>query len=207
MNFTGYSEKFRSAIYNEVINEDVYSLKSIHDPLDLIVDIGANLGYFSYFARQLFSNAKIIALEPTPETYGYLQQNIAKFNIETIQKGIGDGSLMELFIAKNPGSNKLLKKIDGNIETITLKQLVSKYPVNYLIKFDCQEGEYSFLHPDNLEVICNALYLCGEFHFPESHQEFMNIFMKKISHFNFTITHQNSSTFNFFARRKKCLYV
>ena len=42
-----------------------------------ILDIGANIGWYSLRFAKAFPNAKIFSFEPIPATFGYLQRNIA----------------------------------------------------------------------------------------------------------------------------------
>jgi FkbM family methyltransferase len=50
----------------------------------LILDIGANQGFFSLKARRLFPQCKIIAIEPNPNEFEVLKKNIANNTIENI---------------------------------------------------------------------------------------------------------------------------
>ena len=42
---------------------------------EAVVDIGANVGFFSMLCRDLFPNARIYAIEPVPQIYECLQKN------------------------------------------------------------------------------------------------------------------------------------
>ena len=58
--------------FNEVCRDDYYRLRDIQFAPDVILDIGANVGAFTNFARFLFPTAKIVAVEPDPVNYNYL---------------------------------------------------------------------------------------------------------------------------------------
>jgi FkbM family methyltransferase len=53
---------------------------------DVVVDIGANIGYFSLLASQLVGSAgKVIAVEAAPETFNLLRRNIERNACRNIQ--------------------------------------------------------------------------------------------------------------------------
>lgn len=52
-------------IFKETVIDDCYQLTSLKDP-QVIVDIGAAYGDFSWYAKKLYPSAKVIAYEPDP---------------------------------------------------------------------------------------------------------------------------------------------
>jgi FkbM family methyltransferase len=144
---------------------------------DLIIDIGANLGYFSKYAAELFPKATIIAIEPTLESFQYLVKNLMGLPIVCLEIGVGDGlNHMLNIISDNPGANFLADNGSLVVKTTTLIQLVTHMPIKSLIKFDCEDCEYFMLLPDNFKILLKAQYICGEFHHAHSHKEFMQKF-------------------------------
>ena len=55
----------------------------------LIVDVGANIGYQSVLYALARPNARIIALEPSRTSFGYLVQNTASFPVFPLNVGAG----------------------------------------------------------------------------------------------------------------------
>lgn len=57
-----------------------------------IFDVGANIGLFAIFAKQLCHDAKIFAFEPAPEVFRLLQLNVAKYgsDVQVYQCGLSD---------------------------------------------------------------------------------------------------------------------
>lgn len=66
-------------LYREIFVERTYSPDGFPsgDP-EVIFDIGANIGLASIFFKQRFPYAFILAVEPTPDAYVALRQNIAQ---------------------------------------------------------------------------------------------------------------------------------
>ncbi len=58
-------------------------------PGDLFIDVGANVGSYSVWAGEL--GAQVVAMEPAPDTFALLQENVALngYPIETIQAAAG----------------------------------------------------------------------------------------------------------------------
>jgi FkbM family methyltransferase len=80
--YEGFEENELSFISRNLKNDDVF------------IDIGANIGLFSLIASPLVGeNGKVIAFEPSPETYKRLTENISLNdfkNIDARNKGISD---------------------------------------------------------------------------------------------------------------------
>jgi len=71
------------SIFNEIFKFREYrqTEKIIEKAKDAIIDVGAHAGFFSLYAAAFNSNVKIYALEPEPNNFLALNQNI-KLNPE-----------------------------------------------------------------------------------------------------------------------------
>lgn len=64
-------------IFSEIFNEAQYEGHDITiQKGDLIFDVGANIGLFSLFMKQVQANVKIFAFEPIEPTFNVLQKNV-----------------------------------------------------------------------------------------------------------------------------------
>jgi len=63
-----------------VILKDQYLVNQFIKKNDIVIDAGANIGFFSLFAA--FKEAKVFAFEPVSETYNRLLENINYFKAE-----------------------------------------------------------------------------------------------------------------------------
>ena len=60
-----------------------YKVKEIIKEKDVVLDIGANLGYFAKSFSRLASNGKVICIEPLPQYFDVLHYFLgAKSNVE-----------------------------------------------------------------------------------------------------------------------------
>ncbi len=81
-------------MFGEVCVRDFYRLYSVPFTPTVILDLGANVGVFTTFARCLFPEARIIALEPNPVNYDYLTKHTAHLpDVTYVQKALGVGPL------------------------------------------------------------------------------------------------------------------
>lgn len=98
-------------------------------PGDVILDVGANIGFHSlYFSTLTGPNGKVIAIEPINQNFLAMQSNIALNgfeNIITIQKALANETKeIQIYIdpeAKNPGAFSLLEQGIKNTHISCLK--------------------------------------------------------------------------------------
>ena len=121
-----------------------------------VVDIGANVGYYTLLAAKLSGNkGKVFAFEPEPDNYALLVRNIELNNYGNVipvkmavtsRKGEAN-----LFINKEPGTHGFLPDREGvvgitTVETISLDEYFKgrEYPIN-IIKIDVEGSELEVL--------------------------------------------------------------
>jgi FkbM family methyltransferase len=117
------------------------------------LDVGANIGYYTALAARIVGpNGNVIALEPDPESYQYLEQTIkanAVGNVRAFQIAASDSpATLPLFISKdNRGDNRLYapaeKRPQIEVEARPIDELLSENNINTvdLIKIDVQGYE------------------------------------------------------------------
>lgn len=159
-------------LYNEVMVHDNYKMLSSgleFSPGDIILDIGANEGYFSIMMAVLFP-VKVIAYEPTKKAFGFFMENLRNNNILNVEPhftGIsneaGRKDLKEHPVYTTT-SSAYVHAYAPNIETcdmITLDEAIGDKKIK-LLKIDIEGGEYDALYPctllDRVEMVT------GEFH-------------------------------------------
>ena len=86
-----------------------YFIKQLIKPEDVVVDLGANLGYFARTFSDLTPKGRVVAIEPIPLFYSVLQHFLGKReNVE----------LYNLALGKEPGSvYMVMPETDGFIRT------------------------------------------------------------------------------------------
>ena len=130
-----------------------------------ILDIGANIGYFSLFFNKKFPNTKIHCFEPIPNTYKYLQQDLSLNNSENIYAynfGFSDiKQKVEMYYNLNGSGCSSLKNLnpDDNIEKVmcdfkTLDEFVIENNIDQIDFIKCDvEGAEKFVYEGGLRTI------------------------------------------------------
>jgi len=99
------------------IRNKLYLLKK--NNIDLIFDVGANLGQFARNMRDLGYKKEIVSFEPLPEAFNILSQNTVNdenWKIVNIAIGNFDGEIT-MHIAKNSYSSSILDILPRHIES------------------------------------------------------------------------------------------
>ncbi len=153
----------------EVYKNDVYSLKKTEfdrSPL-YIIDIGANYGWFSYLASELYPNSNIYAYELIENNYKAAVSNLKEFkNVQVFNAGvIGDNKIVKICQnADNHGGHKSIYSGDASYNSeerfkstkgtnvihenipdqISIKDIFEINKIDYIdfLKMDCEGCEY-----------------------------------------------------------------
>lgn len=180
------------AIAEEVITNDCYrlrTLKACRRRLDVIVDIGGHIGSFGLFAKSLWPEATLIAVEPNPESAALYRANLeangfdddivitAALNYSSSRRTlVGDGRstggcmLVDAFSAKElalaPDDQNRYNVVAENVAALTLEQILDRFGVERidLLKLDCEGSEQDLClnvcHKESLRVDV----MLGEYH-------------------------------------------
>lgn len=145
------------SIYNEVnsgIYERYYTLKSA----DVVVDIGAHVGYFTMRAAEKV--AYVYAFEPEPHNFMLLKKNTYYLNnVEIHNKAVWNNTFSNetmFYHPQNSGGHSLIYTSHVEIlglktETIALDDVGFPKPITF-IKMDC-EGSEIWVFPGAVEVL------------------------------------------------------
>jgi len=110
--FEGYAknlvhERATTKLFKQVVKEG-----------NMVVDLGANIGYFTLLAAKLVGeNGKVFAFEPEPQNYSYLKKNIKLNNynnVETLQKAVSDrNGKTELYVCSYDTGHHSINQYNG----------------------------------------------------------------------------------------------
>jgi FkbM family methyltransferase len=167
---------FVKKLFDEIVTHDVYGLKRLDYAPDCILDIGANIGLFSLYARELFPTAKIYAIEPILGNYTDLVFNTKDANIVTWQIALADYPFPTLkklssWQRSNPGSYSLIPAAtySGIVAKSFLEivEEINEIPETMLIKSDCEGGEIALFSEVNSDFLRRVPYIVAEIHEPK----------------------------------------
>lgn len=167
----------RESMIREIFEYKIYEKTNEVKEDDIVVDIGASVGPFSYSI--LHKNPKqIFCIEPSKSEFETLKKNLPYDNITLINKGISTkNGLTE--------SDKLFGG-ENQMEGMNLKKFIDDYNIDKIdfLKTDCEGGEYDIFNIENLCWLKNNLkFVTGEWHLstPELKQkfrEFRDVFLR-----------------------------
>ena len=147
-----YHQKFLSKLLKGSYERYTRKLfKQVIKPGMVVLDIGANIGYFTLLAApRVGPQGKVYAFEPDPRNYQFLLHNIkvnkCRTNVVPIPKAVAhQAGVLPFFLSGGDPSVSSLwrKKGAGSIlevECTTLDEILGNQPV-HVIKMDIEGGE------------------------------------------------------------------
>ena len=154
-------------VFKEIFVSDFYDMNELVKSLPanpLIIDIGANAGYFNIMLFSKIANAQVYAYEPIPSNFELFKKNIALnpelknkihlFNkavtgtttefVELFMEAASDNSVIASVFADFDHQNKHSLKVPAiSLEAIIRENKLEKID---LIKVDCEGSEYPILY-------------------------------------------------------------
>jgi FkbM family methyltransferase len=151
-------------IFKEIFMEDLYEIDFLKKRLPdspVIVDVGANVGFFSLFMASQFPKASVYAFEPLPGNFNHLQKH---FQLNPDKKLVAQnkavaGSKGTLTLHYNPEVNftalaSMHTTFDASntkqveVESVSLPDIFTQFNLQKidLLKLDCEGAEYDILY-------------------------------------------------------------
>jgi FkbM family methyltransferase len=130
---------------------NTYGLGRVPDPVRTIIDVGANVGFFSLAAREFYPNAIIHAYEPNPRILPLLRANTSELEIQIHPEAVGDRDCHVLMIDNGPSDQARTRISDSDqaIRQVTIETLIERIGgIVDLLKLDCEGAEWEILKPN-----------------------------------------------------------
>ncbi len=163
-------ENQTSTILHQINNERLYDPIFLNRKDMVVLDLGANCGLFSLYAAD--SCKKLISVEPTPKTFGVLQEILKdQSNVTPLQLAIGpNNEMVSFFINENSTTNSMLNRngVETKVQGMTLETLLHMQQLQHVdfIKCDIEGSEMQALTDATLGPIADKV----DFWFVEVHQ-------------------------------------
>jgi FkbM family methyltransferase len=141
-----FLERSDVATFWQIFYREIYPV----EPSDLlIVDAGANIGAFSLYALQSAPQAKVIAIEPAPDSCKRLKSMLCTNGLES------RCTLYEVALGERPGETTIQLDVGSqfrrtgisghSVAMLTLDSLIPPGAVVDLLKMDIEGAEYKVL--------------------------------------------------------------
>ena len=134
----------------EQIIPEMQVLKKLIKQNDILIDVGANIGFYTLnFEKLIGENGKIFAFEPEPDNFKLLEKNIIenKLNnhVKVFHKAVSNKKgISNLLIGPTSGTNSLVESFNTNdkiveVDTIVLDEFFSdfEHEINF-VKIDTE---------------------------------------------------------------------
>ncbi len=125
---------------------------------DVIVDIGANIGYYVLQEARLVGNSgRVYAIEPVAENVELLQKNIELnnySNVETFELAIGpENKVLPIYLTPLRNWNSMLKIKESEslikkktfVKTVTLDKFLENKPLPNIVRMDVEGYEVEII--------------------------------------------------------------
>lgn len=181
-------------IYNEIFVEECYDVSLENSRNPIIVDVGANTGFFALRMKQLYPDSIIYCFEPYPPCIEIL--------LETIQiNKLTNVFVKPIAVSDEPGMSKLFihptnigghslyaKNVSENyvdIKTINLVELLEILDDNRdceLLKLDCEGSEYNIIKSMDSKIAKSIQNIIYEPTYEEYDIENLNEYLRSIGY-------------------------
>tara|TARA_B100001094_G_scaffold19688_1_gene16773 strand:- start:1161 stop:1892 length:732 start_codon:yes stop_codon:yes gene_type:complete len=161
-------------VFNDFISiflDDDYALESFKfQKIERIIDIGANVGFFSLAARITFPLSQIHAYEPNSDLSVFLGSYSNTLNFECFSEAVGgETGIVELELMGDSNQTRIRRSDHGNIKMICLEDALNRVG-GYadLLKMDCEGSEWDIL--EEKDSLINVRNITLEYHLWKNHQ-------------------------------------
>ena len=149
-------------IFSEIFIGDCYPLAENNKDKKIIVDIGANIGLFTFYAKIKFPNSKIFSVEANPDNFKILEKNINENKLRDcvrVFNNVCSSSIgkQPFYLSTNPGWSSSYNKRGAEngemiyLEPLSLSKLFQLNNINRVdvLKLDIEGAEYDILLNDD----------------------------------------------------------
>jgi FkbM family methyltransferase len=203
-------------VFKEIFLEDVYNIEAVvkqMPPKPVIIDIGANAGFFDVLILSKIKHAKIFAYEPIPRNIHQIRTTLeanpsmkdhvvvhqvavtgtASDKIDLYIESENDNSVIASIFADFNTSNA--NKI--SVDTITLTDILLKNDLTEvdILKVDCEGSEYDIFYNTDPAVIRRAKMILLEVHDLDEDKNNITAMSKFLIEIGYDVTHQPINNF------------
>lgn len=172
--------------FGKIYFEDCYRLSEINFPVRTVLDIGANIGFFSLAARKHFPAATIHAYQPNPTIQPHLRQHCQNLEVNCFDEAVGMRNA-KVTLSFNEGSmHTRTSETGGDIAQISFRDAVQRLGGSVdVLKLDCEGAEWDLFQ--DLETWKSVKQLTMEYHLWAKPDATIDLLMRVIADIGFQI--------------------
>jgi len=142
-----YDSKYGLTGYQSMMTRHQYLIQLANiSKVKTVIDVGANVGFFSMLIRDIFPSSKIYSFEPTPLTYSCLKRNlVGDRKTHTYNLGISDkpGIAKMNFDPQSSLISQISSRGNINVKLTTLDNFIRNNQINMIdiLKIDTEGHE------------------------------------------------------------------
>lgn len=145
--------------FHKVFGFREYAIKQFSPETKIIIDGGANIGLFSIFIKNIFPDAKVIAIEPDLENYNQMVNNLQHYSgMTTYNTGLWhSNAFLKASDKYNQGKwgivvESVANESDSNIMGMSIDEIMLQNKLTYIdiLKVDIETSE-KYLFEKNYE--------------------------------------------------------
>jgi len=148
--------------FHKLVLEDCYKIRNLHG-IRKVVDVGANLGFFSLHCVDLFPDVEVDCYEPNPDVYEQLVKNTYAYRINALNSAVQkESGKVALNFNENSLHTTTSTNVDGSVDAIAFSDILDQHNSIDVLKLDCEGAEWEILDP-NLDW-SKVRFVTMEFH-------------------------------------------
>lgn len=152
--------------FTEIFVSDGYELSFFKKKgISTVMDVGANVGFFSLAARSYFPQARIEAYEPNPDLKKYLVNNLGKGRVTYFLSAVGAENAQVTMVGEAGGSIHAVVEMDseGGIDQVSIEGAMARFGGRLdLLKLDCEGAEWGIL--EKSDALRYVRFIVMEYH-------------------------------------------
>jgi FkbM family methyltransferase len=195
-------------VMREIVLYEEYAVPGI-DP-ETILDLGANIGLTSAWFRGRYPAARIVAVEPDPDTFAKLERNLGGDDAVTLVQAAVAGEPGEVDLFRPPGYSITSSISEAHadvgsstrVRACTIDELCAEHGLGQLdlLKLDVEGAELDAL--DGFRHLDDVGTIIGEVH-RELIDAGVDAFFERLGAFEVERTFEDSWAIGFIARRPR----
>lgn len=168
---------------------------------DIVIDVGAHVGFFTIYVARQASEGKIYAFEPYSKSFNLLKKNVEMNKLSNVITEncavLKNSGTATLFIDRDFAISNTLFGAETDLEkelvtTISIQDIFDKYKIERvdLLKLDCEGAEFEIILNLSKDVLEKIVKISAEIH-----QDVVGYHLNDLSTFlkanNFDVEYKN----------------